>query len=382
MTTVRLNGHVARRNCPKEPCVLWDSLLPGFGLRMRPTGYKCWIVSFRERGIKRMVTLGRVGKIDANEARSMARKRLVANRLDGLPKPPAATSRTGPPLFRDYVDAFWADYARHWKPSTQTRNRWVIRKELVPSFGDLSLDAFTRADIVRWRDGLNQKPGTFNRALPVLAVMLAYAEQLGHRQRGSNPCKGMPRFKTKVHERYLTPTEYRRLSRTLDAAEAERPEVVAALRLLIYTGARQGEIASLRWEYVHRPRLALPESKTGPKTIYLNAPAVAVLDSLSARLTGYVFASPNAPDKLPKIDKDWREFRQLAALPDVRLHDLRHSFASVAIMDGISLSLIGKLLGHALPETTARYAHLADEAVVDAAERVCTSLVSALGLAA
>jgi integrase len=312
---------------------------------MRPTGYKCWIVSFRERGIKRMVTLGRVGKIDAREARSMARKRLVANRLDGLPKPPVAKPRNGPPLFRDYVDAFWTDYARHWKPSTQTRNRWVIRKELVPSFGDLALDAFTRAEIVRWRDGLNQKPCTFNRALPVLAVMLAYAEQLGHRRRGSNPCKGMPRFKTKIHERYLSAPEYRRLARTLDASEAERPEVVAALRLLIYTGARQGEIASLRWEYVQPPRLALPDSKTGPKTIYLNAPAIALLDSLPARLTGYVFASPDAPDKLPKIDNHWRELRQLAALPDVRLHDLRHSFASVAIMDGVSLSLIGELLG-------------------------------------
>ena len=112
---------------------------------MRPTGYRCWIASFRERGIKRMMTLGRVGKIDAKEARSVARKRLVANRLDGLPKPPAAKPRIGSPLFRYYVDPFWADYARHWKPSTQARNRWLIRKELVPSFGDVALDAFTRA---------------------------------------------------------------------------------------------------------------------------------------------------------------------------------------------------------------------------------------------
>jgi integrase len=349
---------------------------------MRPTGYKCWIVTFRERGIKRTVTLGNVAKLDANRARSEARKRLVANRLDGLPPPPEPRLRKGPPLFCDYVDTFWADYARHWKPSTQTRNLSLIRKELVPSFANIALDAFTRADVVRWRDGLNQRPCTFNRALPVLAVMLAYAEQLGHRRRGSNPCKRMPRFKTKVHERYLSSGEYRRLARTLDEAEAECPLVVAAIRLLIYTGARSGEITALRWEYVQPPRLALPDSKTGPKTIYLNAPAMALLDGLPARPTGYVFASPDRPDQPLRIDNHWAKLRRLAALPDVRLHDLRHSFASVAIMDGISLSLIGKLLGHALPETTARYAHLADEAVMDAAERVCGSLASALGLAA
>ena len=327
------------------------------------------------------MTLGSTATLDANRARAEARRRLAATKLDGLPRAQVNGVAKRTPLFCDYVDIFWSDYSRHWKPSTQKRNLTAIRRELVPTFGRASLDAIRRADIALWRDDLAQRPCTFNRSLPVLAVMLAYAEQLGLRRRGSNPCKRTPRFKTKVHERYLTAVEYRRLAQTLDLAEAEKPQAVAALRLLVYTGARQGEIASLRWEYVQPPRLALPDSKTGPKTIYLNAPAMAVLDSLPLRLTGYVFAPPNVPDKLPKIDKDWRELRQLAALPDVRLHDLRHSFASVAIMDGISLSLIGKLLGHALPETTARYAHLADEAVMDAAERVCTSLVSALGLA-
>lgn len=379
---IRLNGYVARRRCPEEPCVLWDSELPGFGLRMRPTGYKCWIVAFRERGIKRLVTLGSVATLDARKARNEARKRLVANRLDGLPQPPKPKAQKGPSLFRDYVGAFWADYARHWKPSTQKRNLSLVRKELLPAFGDVAVEAFTRAEIVRWRDGLNQRPCTFNRALPVLAVMLAYAEQLGHRRCGSNPCKGMPRFKTKVHERYLTAAEYRRLASTLDEAEVEVPLAVAAIRLLIYTGARSGEITTLRWEYVQPPRLALPDSKTGPKTIYLNGPAMAVLDDLPGRRSGLVFASPAQPDRPIRIDNHWTKLRRSATLPDVRLHDLRHSFASVAIMDGISLSLIGKLLGHALPETMARYAHLADEAVMDAAERVCSSLASALGLPA
>lgn len=347
---------------------------------MRPTGYKCWIVTFRERRIKRTVTLGTVAKVSAAEARSAARKRLAANRLDGLPQPPTPQRGEGPPLLRDYVQAFWADYARHWKASTQTRNLGLIQRELVPAFGGMTVEVITRPDIVRWRDGLAERQATFNRALPVLAVMLAYAEQLGHRRRGSNPCKGMPRYKTAERERYLSAPEYRRLARTLDQAEAEQPHFVAAIRLLIYAGARQGEIAALRWEHVQPPRLALPDSKTGPKTIYLNAPAMAVLDSLPSRASGYVFAPDDNQEQPPRLDNRWRALRQRAALPDVRMHDLRHSFASVAIMDGMSLSLIGKLLGHALPETTARYAHLADEAVMDAAERVCTSLAFALGL--
>lgn len=379
---IRLTGHTARRRCGKRVSVTWDSELPGFGLRMRPTGHKTWIVLFRERGIKRMLTLGSVAKLDAKAARREARKVLAKNQLDGLPQK-VALSRKGVPLFRDYVPEFWADYARHWKASTAKRNADAVRRELVPVFGDVPLDALCRADINRWRDGMTQRAGTFNRTLPVLAVMLGYAEQLGHRRRGSNPCKRMPRFKTKVHERYLSAAEYRRLARTLDEAEAECPLVVAAIRLLLYTGARSGEIATLRWEYVQPPRLALPDSKTGPKTIYLNAPAMAVLDGLRNRQpTGFIFTASDQPEEPLRLDNHWAKLRRRAALPDVRLHDLRHSFASIAIMDGISLSLIGALLGHALPETTARYAHLADEAIMDAAERVCSSLASALGLAA
>lgn len=205
---------------------------------MRPTGYKCWIVTFRERRIKRTVTLGTVAKVSATQARSAARKRLAANRLDGLPQPPKPQRREGPPLFRDYLQAFWADYARHWKVSTQTRNLGLIRRDLVPAFGGMAVEAITRPDIVRWRDGLAERQSTFNRALPVLAVMLAYAEQLGHRRRGSNPCKGMPRYKTVERERYLSAPEYRRLAPTLDQAESEQPHFVAAIRMLIYTGAR------------------------------------------------------------------------------------------------------------------------------------------------
>jgi integrase len=157
---------------------------------------------------------------------------------------------------------------------------------------------------------------------------------------------------------------------------------VQAIRLLIYTGARHGEVVGLRWEWVQRPRLMLPDSKTGAKIVYLNRQARAVLDAMPTKAEiGLVFPSLRG-DKPIALSIPWLAIRQHAALPDVRLHDLRHSFASIAIADGISLVVIGKLLGHALAETTERYAHLADEAIADAAKRVSGSLAKCLGIAA
>lgn len=379
---VKLNGHTARRNCGRRSEVLWDSELPGFGLRFRPPNGKNWIVRYRERKIVRTVSLGPVSKVDAETARSKARKILAANQLDGLPTK-AKVTLPKTVTFSGYVDEFLEDYGRHWKPSTIYRNKYAIRRELMPMFGDMPLAAIVRSDVIRWRDGMAARAGVFNRTLPVLAVMLSYAEQLGYRRKGSNPCRGTPRYKRELSERYLSAPEYRRLAATLREAEGKLPLPVAIIRLLIYTGARSGEIAGLRWEYIKPPRIFLPDSKTGAKTIYLNRQAQAVIDGLpNQAMTGLLFPASNKKTKPFNVDPKWRTLRKRAALPDVRLHDLRHSFASVAIRDGISLNFIGKLLGHALPETTARYAHLADEAVMDAATRVCSSIATALGVRA
>ena len=374
-----LNGDIARRRALPSTTV-WDTLLPGFGLRQRKRGGHSWIVKFRERGRQRLITLGRATELAACDARTQARGILERAALDGLP---VRQRRREVPLFRTYAAEFWRDYAHHWKPSTEVSNARMLRRELLPAFESLALDAITRADVLRWRDSMVERGGAFNRTLPVLAVMMIYAEQLGYRRPGSNPCKGVPRYKRKLPERYLSAAEYRRLRRTLYAYEEQDPATVAVVRLLIYTGARKGEIETLRWEHVEPDRLLLADSKTGPKTIWLNTPARAVLDSWSIGRdrSGFVFPG-RTRGGWHKVDNAWQAIRRHAALPDVRLHDLRHSFASVAIADGISLTLIGRLLGHALPETTARYAHLADELVADAADRVCGGLAAALGLTA
>ena len=380
--TVKLDGNTARRchNIAATRAVLWDAALPGFGLRVR-RGHKhgSWVVRLRFRSADKLVTLGRSADVDAGTAREMARSRLAAVTLDGLPQRMAVAAS---PTFATYVVEFLRDYARHWKPATERSSRGLINRDLIPAFGELQLDAIIKADVSRWRDSFGEhREGSFNRAIPVLSVMLKYAEQLGYRKRGSNPCRGIPRFKRQLPERYLTAAEYRRLGRVLTEDETKHPLDVAAIRLLLYTGARLGEIAGLQWDWVQPGRLMLPDSKTGPKIVYLNPQAEAVLENVPRR-EGCALVFPSRDIRGPRdLNPYWPKARRRAALPDVRLHDLRHSFASTAIMQGIPLATIGKLLGHALPETTARYAHLADEVIADAAERVSGSLARHLGLA-
>lgn len=340
------------------------------------SGHKSWIVKLRERGSQKYVTLGAPETLTAPAARKLAQRRLADAMLDGLPKRPKPSSEQ---TFAGYAERFWSDCARRWKPSTEARNALCLRCDLLPWFGDMSVAAITRSDVLRWRDALAACPTTFNRALPVLSVMLGYAEQAGLRRAGSNPCKGSPRYKHQLPDRYLSATEYRRLARVLADAEEKQPSAVTAVQLLMFTGARSAEITSLRWEYLDGTRLRLPDSKTGPKTIWLNRPALDALDLLPRSASGPVFVGSRGGTPI-KLFAPWDRPRRQAALPDVRLHDLRHSFASIAIADGIPLTMIGRLLGHALPETTARYAHLADDVIADAAARVSSGIAAALGL--
>lgn len=377
-----LDGNFARRNLPlkaSEYCI-WDTELAGFGLRVRPTGNTYWFVRLRHRGKHRRITLGKTTDLDAALARSQARRLLAEVALDGLPKRVVVRST---PTMSDFVATYFEDLSRVWKASTAKRNADAWRCDLAPHFGDILVADVTKADVVRWRDAFaGEREARYNRAIPVLAALLNYAEALKMRRKGSNPCRGMPRYKRQAMERYLTPREYARVGAELRAQEAAFPAQVAILQLLLFTGARRGEIEGLRWDWVKPPRLVLPDSKTGPKVIWLNSQALAVLEGVD-RVPDCPLVFPDRKGTKPiNIGTWWENFRRRCALPDVRLHDLRHSFASTAIMDDVPLATIGKLLGHVLPETTAKYAHLADEIVADAAKRISGSLASSLGLRA
>ncbi len=375
-----LDGNLARRKLRTAPreYVIWDTELAGFGLRVRPSGKRSWFVRVRRRGKHQRITLGATEDVDAATARAQARRLLAEVALDGLPR---RVAQKVAPVFSDYVEEFWRDCGHHWKPSTQARNRDAIQRDILPQFGAMRLDMICRPDIIRWRDSCAEgKEAKFNRALPVLAAMLKYAEALGYIRKGANPCRGTPRFKRKAMERFLSPQEYRRLGQCLARDEAQFPAQVAILRLLLYTGARSQEIGALRWDWVQPPRLLLPDSKTGPKTIWLCSQAATILESVPHREdTPFVF--PNSKGNAPlNLDYWWYKFRRQCALPDVRIHDLRHSYASFAIRHKVSLATIGRLLSHELPETTAKYAHLADETIAEAASRVSGGLASAIGL--
>ena len=375
-----LDGNLARRKLPTAPreYAIWDTELAGFGLRVRPSGLRSWFVRVRRRGKHQRITLGSVEDVDANSARGAARRHLAEVALDGLPQ---RVARKIAPVFTDYVEEFWQDCGHHWKPSTQKRNRDAIKHDIVPHFGAMRLDVIGRSDIARWRDNCAEgKQAKFNRALPVLAAMLKYSEALGYLRKGSNPCRGTPRFKRKAMERFLSQQEYRRLGQCLVLAEPAFPAQVAIIRLLLYTGARSQEIWALRWDWVQLPRLLLPDSKTGPKTIWLCSQAVRILENVP-HLEGSPFVFPKPKGDAPlNPDNWWCKFRRSCALPDVRIHDLRHSYASIAIRHKVPLATIGKLLSHELPETTAKYAHLADETIAEAASRVSGGLASAIGL--
>ena len=375
-----LDGNFARRKLPlreHEYCI-WDTELAGFGLRVRPSGNYFWFVRLRHRGKHRRITLGRTDELEAGLARAQARRILAEAALDGLPKR-AVVKAT--PTMTDFVETYWDDLSRVWKPSTTKRNWDAWRLTIKPTFGDTRVADILPPDIHRWRDGCaGESEVKFNRAVPVLSALFKYAEALKMRRPGSNPCRGMPRYRRQTVERYLTPVEYRRIGAALREAEADRPAEVAIACLLLFTGARVGEIKNLRWEWVKPPRLLLPDSKTGPKVIWLNSQAQEIIAGIERR-EDCELVFPNKTGKRPvNFDQWWFVFRRRCALPDVRIHDLRHSFASTAIMDNVPLATIGKLLGHKLVETTAKYAHLSDDVIGEAAERVSGSLAQAIGL--
>src|SRR5829696_1188480 len=204
------------------------------------------------------------------------------------------------------------------------------------------------------------------------------------RRGDKNPCVGIERFQERKRRRYLSSAELARLGAALVKAEDEKltsPYVIAAIRLLVFTGARLNEILTLRWDHVDLERgwLNLSDSKTGAKTIYLNGAAQRLLTALP-RIEGHPFVVPGERQgrHLINLEKPWRKIREVAQLPDVRLHDLRHSFASVGAGAGLGLPVIGALLGHAHAATTARYAHLASDPLQQAVDLIGQRLEAAL----
>ncbi len=372
----RLTGNVARRRCGKIEQVIWDTELPGFGLRCYPSGGKRWIVRYIERGKARVWTIGKVGELNAERARRRARNKLRTAIIQGLPQRPKKAELVRAPSFREVCDVFLKDRPFAWADSTEARNLRDIEQVLIPEFGDMPVDTISRPDVLRWKDGMVARKGRFNRAVPSLSVIMDYAERLGHRKMGSDPTRGLARYLHEEKQRFLDAAEYARLDRRL--SELNDWRTATAIRLLVHTGARCSEIGTLRWKDINDNRLELPRSKTGRKNILLSDHARALLDAMTpGDPDSFVFAHDDG--KPPNLSKFWTRFRRSAGLPDVRLHDLRHSYVSIAVQNGFDLEAVGRLLGHKLTDTTRRYAHLDDASITEAAERVGASIATMMG---
>ena len=359
--------------------VHWDGELTGFGVRVRKSGRKYYVVQTRIDGKLRWFTLGPHGPLSPDQARGRALE-ILALAKKGIDPRDAAARREAEPSMADLGRRFLEEYVPvHCKPSTQQEYRRSVRLFVDPVIGALPVGEVQRKDIAALHHGLRDKPYQANRTLGVLSKMFSLAEVWGWRPDGSNPCRHVKRYREHRRERFLSPEETERLGEVLREMEDEMPSAVAAFRLLLLTGCRMSEIRDLRWEYVKDDCIELPDAKTGGRVVPLGPEARAVLAALPREHDNpWVIAGRLPGSHLTDLQRPWRRIRARAGLEDVRIHDLRHSFASRALALGESLTMIGKLLGHTQVQTTARYAHLARDSIQNAAARITGSIGGSL----
>lgn len=348
---------------------LWDGELKGFGARRQGEAVT-FFLKCRHRGRQRWITIGRMGSPwSLIDARAEA-LRLLGEVARGGDPVAAGKTKDGDLRVSDLIELFLARHGPKLKPNTRGQYTRACRKVLAPKLGQRLVSDDLRPAVAKLHADLQDTPALANQVLAVFSKLMSWAEDNGFRAEGDpNPCRKVGKYVEQRKERYLSPAELERLGAVLAERELtgrESPFVIAAIRLLLLTGARLQEILTLKWSYVDvgRGLLFLPDSKTGKKVVRLNPPAVAVLKDLP-RVSGnpHVIVGGLDGSHLVNLQKPWRRIRQEAGLEDVRLHDLRHSFASIGAEVGGSLPMIGKLLGHSQPRTTQRYAHLEDRVV-------------------
>lgn len=394
MATIRITAdsvsEVMRSARPNRTTYYFDDDLAGFGFYRTPGDTGTFFAEFRPvaGGSKKRIKLGRVGILKANEAREAARKAIANAALGKDLAQGRADERAGATVKR-LLDLYIERTRDKKKASTADGYELIASVNIVPHIGSLKASALTRREVQAMHTKVGAGRGKYaaNRAVAVLKAAYSWGGKQDHVQSGFNPASGVDRYKEEARERFLTVEEMQRLGEAMIEAEtvgfpvnagdakhapngqrvAFHPHVTAAVRLLMLTGCRLREILHLRWSEVDFDRgvLRLPDSKTGRKVVFLPQPAIDILNGMT-RIGSYVIASDSAgtKDEKPRADlkRPWAAISKRAGLEDVRLHDLRHSFASIGAESGLGLPVIGALLGHSSAQTTKRYAHAADEA--------------------
>ncbi len=369
--------------CDKGELFAWDSGLPGFGLRVGRRR-KSWLVQYRDRsGRTRRLSLGSFPVTPLKEARARAIEVLAAVERGEDPAEKRAHERQTPTL-ETFAERYRTEYAEaHKRPHSVASEASLLRVHLLPALGAKRLDVIRSSDVARFHAALREKPYTANRCLALLHHVFRMAATWGVLpEKHRDPTRDVRAYREQARERFLSPNEAARLGEALRAEQAKAPLAVAALRLLALTGARANEIRALRWEEVDLEAacLRLPAERTKEnraKTVPLSAPALNVLTELPRLDDAFVFPGRRAGRPL-SLQPAWERVRRSAKLEGFRLHDLRHSFATAGVGSGLGLPIIGSLLGHRRPNTTARYGHVADDPRRDAAERIGSRVAAAL----
>ena len=367
--------------------VLWDTELKGFGLRVESSGLKSFLVRYRHLGRRRFLSLGRFGEITPEQARLLAQKALSKVREGADPANERSQDREAITV-KKLVERFLADHVEEKRKSkTATHYRSVLEGYLVPKFGSKKAQELTRADMAKLHLEIKHAPYQANRLLAVVASMYSFGDKHGLTPEDYNPAKKIERFPETRRERFLTTEELKKLGQAFrELDESGRfGTAIPALMFLLLTGARLNEILKLKWSYVDMERglLLLPDSKTGKKAVTLNSASAAILDELRTKADEkkngeYVFYGVDSAIPRSDLKKPWAAITELTGLDGLRIHDLRHSFASVGAVAGLGLPIVGKLLGHTQASTTQRYAHLDVDPLRRAADAIGSVITAAL----
>ena len=341
-----------------------DSALKGFGIRIMPSGRRRYFIHTQHDERRIWKIIGDPEQMDVKAARDAARAALAAIRKG---QPAVASDRET--RFEVVAEEMFRRYSRHWKLSTREVNRHYLRKQILPWFGGMQIADITGRDVQDWHASLHATPVAADRSAPVLSVIMAQAEIHGYRPENSNPCTGIRRYRRAGRERFLSAAELRCLGGILARHGTDYPLPAAIIGLLLLTGCRASEIRTLLWRDYRDGHLHLRDSKTGPRTVWLSTPARDMLAGMP-RTSRWIFPSPRAdmPVSLAMIQRFWQRVRSDAGLNDVRLHDARHTYASIAIIQGETVPIVGRLLGHNDTATTLKYTHLAETVIRDAAD--------------